>query len=127
MATDPAESPSDRGSKYRFLVSPKWIAFHLLVASWSCRWSTCAFWQLRRLDERRDFNAEVRANANQPIAAYDDVVTDSTDPSTVEWRRVRVDRDVPPGPSVPRRQPFAERCDGTQRGRTPASWTMAHC
>ena len=32
-----------------------------------------AFWQLRRLDERRQFNAEVRANANQPIAALDDV------------------------------------------------------
>ncbi len=91
MVTDPAESPSDRGSKYRFLFSPKWIAFHVLVAVVVVTMINLAFWQLRRLDERRDFNAQVRANANQPIAEYDDVVTDTTDPSTVEWRRVRVD------------------------------------
>jgi cytochrome oxidase assembly protein ShyY1 len=49
-----------------------------------------ALWQLRRLDERKDFNAQVRANANQPIALFDDVDPASADPSAVEWRRVRV-------------------------------------
>jgi cytochrome oxidase assembly protein ShyY1 len=90
MVTDPAVSPSDRGSKYRFLFSPKWIAFHLLVLVVVVAMVNLAFWQLRRLDERRDFNAQVQANANQPIASFDDVIAESTDPSAVEWRRVRV-------------------------------------
>ena len=91
MVTDPAVSPSDHGSKYRFLFSPKWIAFHLLVVVVVVAMVNLAFWQLRRLDQRREFNAQVRANANQPITGFGDVVTSSTDPSTVEWRRVRVD------------------------------------
>jgi cytochrome oxidase assembly protein ShyY1 len=90
MVTDPAVSPSDRGSKYRFLFSPKWIAFHLLVLVVVVTMINLAFWQLRRLDERREFNAQVRANANQPITDFDDVVTGSTDPAAVEWRRVQV-------------------------------------
>ena len=65
MATDPAEPPSGRGSKYRFLISPKWIAFHLLVAVGVVTMINLAFWQLRRLDERREFNSAVRANANR--------------------------------------------------------------
>ena len=91
MVTDPAVSSSDHGSKYRFLFSPKWIAFHLLVVVVVVAMVNLAFWQLRRLDQRREFNAQVRANANQPIADFGDVVTSSIDPSTVEWRRVRVD------------------------------------
>jgi cytochrome oxidase assembly protein ShyY1 len=91
MVTDPAVSPSDRGSKYGFLFSPKWLAFHLLVLVAVVAMINLAFWQLRRLDERRDFNAQVRANANQPIAEFDDVVSEGTDTPAVEWRRVRVD------------------------------------
>jgi cytochrome oxidase assembly protein ShyY1 len=91
MVTDPAVSPSDRGSKYRFLFTPKWILFHLLVIVLVVTMVNLAFWQLRRLDQRREFNAQVRANANQPIAPLDDVLTDGTDPSSVEWRRVTVD------------------------------------
>ena len=74
MATDPAAATRrGPGSKYRFLITPKWIAFHLLVVVVVVAMVNLAFWQLRRLDERRDFNAQVRANANQPIAPFDDV------------------------------------------------------
>ena len=90
MVTDPAVSPSGGGSKYRFLFTPKWIAFHVLVIIVVVTMINLAFWQLRRLDERRDFNARVRANANQPIADFGDVVAEGTDPATVEWRRVKV-------------------------------------
>ena len=72
MATDLAESPSGTGSKYRFLFSPKWLAFHLLVVVLIVTMVNLAFWQLRRLDERRDFNAQVRANANQPLMPIGD-------------------------------------------------------
>jgi len=91
MATDPAETPRSRGSKYRFLISPKWIAFHLLVIVVIVAMINLAFWQLRRLDSRRQFNAEVRANANQTIVPFDDVASAiSQKPSTIEWRPVRV-------------------------------------
>jgi cytochrome oxidase assembly protein ShyY1 len=90
MATDPAEPPGRPGSKYRFLITPKWIAFHLLVVVVVVAMVNLAFWQLRRLDERRQFNSQVRANANQPIEPFDDLRSAITDPSTVEWRRVRV-------------------------------------
>jgi cytochrome oxidase assembly protein ShyY1 len=90
MATDPADSTSGRGSTYRFLVTPKWIAFHLLVVVMVVAMVNLGFWQLRRLDERRDFNAQVRANANQPIVPLDDIDPASAQVSAVEWRRVRV-------------------------------------
>ncbi len=90
MATDPAELPSGSGPKYRFLITPKWIGFHLLVAVLVVTMINLAFWQLRRLDERRQFNSEVRANANQPIASFDELEPKLANPSALEWRRVRV-------------------------------------
>ena len=80
MATDPAELPSGSGPKYRFLITPKWIGFHLLVAVLVVTMINLAFWQLRRLDERRQFNSEVRANANQPIASFDPKTSPKADP-----------------------------------------------
>ena len=97
MATDPAESPGRRGSRFRFLITPKWIAFHLLVVVLVVTMINLAFWQLRRLDERRQFNAEVRANANQPIAPLDKVDPAVAQPSAIEWRRVRVTGKYVPG------------------------------
>ena len=90
MTADPAEPSIDRGSRFRFLITPKWLAFHLLVAIVVFAMFTLALWQLRRLDERAQFNEHVRANANQPIASFDDVGISTEEPSTTEWRRVRV-------------------------------------
>jgi cytochrome oxidase assembly protein ShyY1 len=90
MVTDPAELSRGRWSKYRFLLSPKWIAFHVLVIAVVVTMINLAFWQLRRLDQRQDFNSAVRANANQPITSFDDVTAANPEPSTIEWRRVRV-------------------------------------
>jgi cytochrome oxidase assembly protein ShyY1 len=90
MATDPAAPPSGRGSNYRFLVSPKWIAFHLLVVIVVVAMVNLAFWQLRRLDERREFNARVSTNESQPPASLDALRAELSNPSAVEWRPVRV-------------------------------------
>jgi cytochrome oxidase assembly protein ShyY1 len=97
MPTDPAESTSRRRSTCGFLIRPKWIAVHLLVITLVVVMISLAFWQLRRLDERRQFNAEVRANASQPIAEFDTVRADMTDPSRIEWRQVRVTGTYLPG------------------------------
>ncbi len=90
MPTDPADSTSRRRSTYGFLIRPKWIAFHLLVVTLVVVMVNLAFWQLRRLDERRQFNATVQANISQPVAPLDDVRVDIADPSTAEWRTVEV-------------------------------------
>jgi cytochrome oxidase assembly protein ShyY1 len=90
MTTDPAEAPIGRSSRFRFLITPKWIAFHVLVAIAVVAMINLALWQLRRLDERRQFNEQVRANANQPIASIDDLGISTETPSAIEWRRVRV-------------------------------------
>ena len=96
MATDPANHVA-AGSTYRFLFRPKWIAFHLLVVALVVAMVNLALWQLRRLDERRQFNSNVRANANQPIEGFDRVVEPAVDPSTFEWRRVRASGSYVPG------------------------------
>ena len=97
MATDPAELRGRPGSRFRFLITPKWIGFHLLVVVLVVTMINLAFWQLRRLDERREFNAEVRANANQPIAPLDDANPATGKPAAIEWRRVRVAGTYVPG------------------------------
>jgi cytochrome oxidase assembly protein ShyY1 len=88
MATDPAESTSRPRSTYGFLLRPKWIAFHVLVAVAVVVMINLAFWQLRRLDERRQFNSEVRANSEQ-TATLHEISAASTDPGTLEWRKLQ--------------------------------------
>ena len=41
---------------YRFALRPKWVAGHLIVVMALVVFVSMGFWQLRRLDERRDFN-----------------------------------------------------------------------
>ncbi|MFZ9629668.1 MAG: SURF1 family protein [Ilumatobacteraceae bacterium] len=68
----------------RFL-SPKWIGFHLLCAAVVVAMVNLGFWQLRRLDEKRTFNAGVQAVADSPIA---DGVPSAA--AAHEFQRVRV-------------------------------------
>ena len=71
---------------YRFLLRPKWIGFTLLVVLLVVVMVNLAFWQLRRLHERREFNSTVRSRSEQPTEAVPTLLTPSTDPATVEWR-----------------------------------------
>ena len=76
---------------YRFLLRPKWIAFHLLVLGAVVLMVNLGFWQLRRLDERQAFNDRVNERidaATQPII---ELVPAGTEPGddrldAVEWR-----------------------------------------
>lgn len=58
---------------YRFLLKPRWIAFHLLVAGLVVVMVLLGLWQLRRLDERRDRNDEVRARQSAPPVAVQEL------------------------------------------------------
>src|SRR6476660_2044000 len=97
MGTDLADSPSGTRSNYRFLFSPKWIAFHLLVIVLVVAMVNLAFWQPRRLHERRVFNSEVRANSSQPVAALDDLRAGIDQHAPIEWRRVDATGTYVPG------------------------------
>lgn len=78
---------------YRFLLSPKWIGFHLLVVAGIVTMINLGFWQLRRLDQRRDFNATIEARYDAPPVALDTLVALGADDARlddVEWRPVVV-------------------------------------
>jgi cytochrome oxidase assembly protein ShyY1 len=74
---------------YRFLLRPKWIGFHLLVVAGIVTMVNLGFWQLRRLDQRRDFNAKVEARSELPPEPLDDVLAAGA-PDEIEWRIVTV-------------------------------------
>ncbi len=75
---------------YRFLLRPKWIAFHLLIVATVVTMVSLALWQLRRLDERKSFNARVEQNLDAAIEPLAGVLTDGVDQSSIEWRQVGV-------------------------------------
>jgi cytochrome oxidase assembly protein ShyY1 len=73
---------------YRFLFTPRWLGFHLLVAFFVVLMVNLGFWQLRRLDERKMFNAEVTSRVDLPPQPLDDVLVPGVDPDQLEWRSV---------------------------------------
>ena len=75
-------------ARYGFLFGPRWIAFHLLVIAAIVAMINLGFWQLRRLDERRDFNEQVSSRIDLPAEPLDDVIGATTDPDALEWRSV---------------------------------------
>lgn len=72
---------------YRFLLRPRWLLFHLVCVAGVVLMVNLGFWQLRRLDERRDFNARVEQRIDQPAETLDDVLAAGT-PDQLEWRQV---------------------------------------
>lgn len=73
---------------YRFLLKPKWILFHVLCVVLVVTMVELGFWQLHRLQDRREFNAQVTERAATPVSPFADVVTPGADPDQVQWRRV---------------------------------------
>lgn len=75
---------------YRFLLRPKWIGFHLLVVAAIVAMVNLGLWQLRRLDERREFNAVVEARYDAAPEPLEAVLAPGVEPEDVEWRPVTV-------------------------------------
>ena len=65
---------------YRFLFSPRWIGFHLLVISGIVLMVNLGFWQLRRLDQRQAFNAQVTSRIDLPPEPLDAILVPGADP-----------------------------------------------
>lgn len=49
-----------------------------------------SFWQLDRLDAKKQFNKTVNSHIAEPVREFSAVLTDSTSVQDVEWRRVAV-------------------------------------
>jgi cytochrome oxidase assembly protein ShyY1 len=74
---------------YRFLFTPRWLAFHLLVIVGVVTMIALGMWQLRRLDERQAFNAAVVERSElAPVPLAELLAEPGFDPSDSEWRRV---------------------------------------
>ena len=76
---------------YRFLLQPRWILSHLLVLGLVILMVNLGFWQLRRLDEKRDFNALVTERTEAEPAPVEEVLAaDATgaEAEHVLYRRV---------------------------------------
>lgn len=86
-ATPPRTSPP-RGSSpdFSFARSPRWILGHVLVLAAVVVMVNLGFWQLRRLEERRDANARVVERSLSPPVDVAELAGSLVD--DVEFRRV---------------------------------------
>ena len=76
---------------YRFLLKPKWIAFHLLCALTIAGMVWLSFWQIRRLHQHDEFKAEVQRRTELAIAPLEQLAEGGPlNPQATEWRRVSV-------------------------------------
>jgi len=71
---------------YRFLLRPRWIGFTLLMALLVVVMVNLAFWQLRRLDERRDRNHTMTVRSEEQVKSLDEVLAEHPDPADAQWR-----------------------------------------
>lgn len=74
---------------YRFALRPKWILGHLLVVALVAVLASLGFWQLRRLEERREVNALVEQRSRSTTALPAEG-WEGADPAGLVYRRVRV-------------------------------------
>lgn len=76
---------------YRFLLKPRWIAFHILVSIAIITMFSLAGWQWQRLHDRQQFNERVTTNSDRDVSPLQDVlIPDAFIVDDVEWRRVVV-------------------------------------
>lgn len=76
-------------AKARFLLRPRWLLSHLFVVLLVVTMVNLGFWQLRRLDEKRDRNALIEARADQPATPVGELLDPGDDDATVEGVRYR--------------------------------------
>jgi len=81
---------------YRFLLKPKWLAFHLLCLVVVAAMVWAAFWQLRRYHEHENFKHEVNAKASAQVVPFESLVGTAT-PAELQWRPVVVTGTFVPG------------------------------
>ena len=63
----------------RFLLRPLWLLSHLFVVALVVAMVGLGFWQLRRLDEKRDRNELIESRMEQPVVPVDDLLAPGDD------------------------------------------------
>ena len=83
--------PSDVMSRYRFALRPKWIVSHVFVAALVVAMIWAGFWQLSRLQEKRDRNDKVTARSAEAVVDIESLTTPGAydEGGAVEFRRAR--------------------------------------
>jgi cytochrome oxidase assembly protein ShyY1 len=71
----------------RLILRPRWIALSLAVVALVMVFVELGRWQLRRLDDRREFNAAVTASGSATPVAVDQLPSDGA----AEWTAVRAE------------------------------------
>ena len=74
----------------RKLLSPRWILIHVAVFSLIFFMLNLGFWQLNRLEDKKDFNSVLRAHTSTPIQPLDQAVPTKWDKASNEWIRVSI-------------------------------------
>lgn len=76
---------------YRFLVTPKWLAFAALTVLLAAVMVALGFWQLHRYHERYAINARIdAAAAGAPVPVGQVLTGQAPPPASQAWTRVRV-------------------------------------
>lgn len=73
----------------RFLLRPRWLLSHLLVVVLVVAMVNLGFWQLRRLDQRRDRNQLIETHQSDPVVAVDELLATADGVDAVEAVRFR--------------------------------------
>jgi cytochrome oxidase assembly protein ShyY1 len=90
---------------YRFLLRPRWIVFTVVMGALVVVMVNLALWQLRRLDERQQFNRTVAERLELAPVAYDPALLPGSDPTAaslpeLEWRQITVSGTYEPNAQV---------------------------
>lgn len=73
----------------RLLLRPRWLLSHLLVVVLVVAMVNLGFWQLRRLDQRRDHNELIIGRQAEPVVAIDELLDAADRPDEVDAVRFR--------------------------------------
>jgi cytochrome oxidase assembly protein ShyY1 len=75
---------------YRFLLRPKWLLFHLGILLLVILMINLALWQVRRMNEREDFNAQVDSRRSELPRPVEDLLPAGADvdPDDLQWYNV---------------------------------------
>lgn len=77
-------------SRYRFALRPRWILSHLFVLALVVAMASAGFWQLDRLQEKKDRNARVEARTAEEVVAVETLTAPGAydEADGLEFRRV---------------------------------------
>ncbi len=76
----------------RFLLTPRWIAGHVLLVAGVLLFVNLGFWQLRRLDEVRTTNALITQRLEAPRSSLEQLLSEvGGDADALAYRRVRTE------------------------------------